>query len=79
MLPIIRQCGQEGSECRGFFRREVAAEGRHIAASLDDLSNELVTIQAACYTIKCRAAFPATTIEHMAVSALLVLHDDGAL
>ena len=69
-----------GIDQRGCFRRrEILAVGRHVAAALKHLADELILCQACRDVIQCRSALSAHPAERVAVAALLGLEDDRAL
>src|SRR4029453_3842181 len=70
---------EEGDESRGLRRAEVLAVGRHVAAALDDLADEVVLRQAPGDVVEGGAALAAALLERMAVAALLDLEDQRAL
>ena len=78
-LACGMQSLQEGDESGGLRRTQVFAIGGHVAASLNDLANQLIVSEADGNGIKRRTA-PATLIrERVTVVALLELKDGGAL
>ena len=70
---------QEGNQRRRLRRAEVVAVGRHVASPLQDLANELVAGEPRRHSIERRAALAAFAAKRVAVAALFVLKDQGAL
>ena len=64
---------------RGFRWTQVLAVGRHVAASLNHLADELVLREPNRDTVKRRPSLAARVAERMAVAALLHLKDERAL
>src|SRR5262245_1292916 len=70
---------QEGHERGGFGRSQVLAVGRHVAATLNHLTNQLVLRQAHGDAVERRTSLAATLIERMTIAALLRLKHERAL
>ena len=70
---------EEGDEGGGFGRAEIFAVGRHVAAALNHLANELVFGLNDGDVVESRAALAAFVAERVTIVALLELKDDGAL
>ena len=62
-----------------FCRAEILAIGRHVAATLDHLTDELVGGEAYSHTVQRRPSLPAQAPKRMAVAALLVLENQRPL
>ena len=54
---------KEGNECSCFRRAEIFAVGRHVAAALDHLTNDLVMSEAHGDAVECRPALTSFVIE----------------
>src|SRR5271156_5939255 len=70
---------EESYECRGLRRTQVVPIGRHVAAALNHLPNELVLGQPHRNTIQGWPPLSARISERMAVAALLDLKYQRAL
>src|SRR4029453_12404963 len=78
-LPGWMQCLEECDQ-RGRFRRtQILAVCRHVAAALNDLSNELILRQPHGHAVERRPPFPTALPEGVTVAALLGLKDERAL
>src|SRR5215468_9701024 len=69
----------ERHQCGDLRRTEILAIGRHIAAALDHLPDQLVAGQARRHIVERRAALAAAAAQAVAVPALLVLEHQGPL
>src|SRR5947208_2457184 len=56
------QCFQEGHQCRRLWRAQILTISRHIASTLDDLSNQLIMGEAQGHGVESRAALPSLAI-----------------
>src|SRR5882757_9698097 len=64
----------------GCFRRtQVVSVGRHVAASLNDLADQLVLRQSYGDAVECRPSLAARLSERMAIAALFGLKYESAL
>lgn len=70
---------EEGDEGGGFFRTEVFAVCVHIAATLDDLANELILSEEHGDLVEGGTAFASVAAESVAIMALLTLKNESAL
>ena len=77
--PWRTQRFEEGDERRHFRGREVLAVGRHVAAALEDLADELVAREPRGDVVERRPALPPCVAERVAVAALLDLEHERAL
>src|SRR5580704_2030351 len=66
---------EERDESRRFRGAQILAVGRHVAATLDHLSNQLILRQAYSHGVQSRTALSALVAERMAVVALLHLEN----
>ena len=70
---------EEGDERRRLGGTQVLAVGRHVAAALDDLADELILRQAHGHVVERGPRSPPAVAERMAVAALLGLEHERAL
>src|ERR1700759_251273 len=73
------QRAEKGYERGGFRRTEIFAVGRHIAAALNYLTNELVLGQAHSNAIEGGTALSTEPIQSVAIVTLLSLENGAAL
>jgi hypothetical protein len=76
---VAAQGHEEGDKGAGFGGRKRVAVGGHVAAALQDLTNDLVFGHARGDGVECRTAHAADAAEGVAVAALLVLEHQRAL
>src|SRR5262245_41933125 len=70
---------QKRDKRRGFRWTQVLSVGRHVAAPLNDLTNQLVLRQAGGDTVETRAPFTAGVAKGVTVAALFRLEHQRAL
>src|ERR1700733_6134286 len=70
---------EESHQRRSLRRTQVVPIGRHVAAALDDLSNELVLRQPHCHAVQGWPSLSTRVSERVAVAALLNLKHERAL
>src|SRR5277367_2260213 len=70
---------EKRNQRRGFRRTQVFSVGRHVAAALDDLSNQLILCEPHGDAVERRASLAAQIPKGMAVAALLGLKHERAL
>src|ERR1700722_19977785 len=74
----VERC-EKCDQGRGLCRTQILSVGRHVAATLDYLPNQLVLRQSHRDTIQSRTSLPTTLTKRMTVTALLHLKDQRAL
>ena len=70
---------EKRDECSCLGRPQVLSVGRHVAATLDYLSDQLIVGEPESDLIQFRSAFPSSITQGVAVAALLGLKNKGAL
>ena len=70
---------QKCDERRGLRRTQVLSIGRHVAATLDHLADELVLREPYGNTVESRTSLSTLVAKRMAVAALLDLENERAL
>jgi len=78
-LPLRMQRFEERYERGRLSGAQVFGISGHVAATLDDLSNQLVLCKPEGYGVQGRGALAALIVERVAVMALLQLENQGAL
>jgi hypothetical protein len=78
-LPLGMQRFEERYEGGRLSRAQVFGISGHVAATLDDLPNQLVLCKPKGYGVQGRGALAALIVERVAVVALLQLENQGAL
>ena len=74
-MQRVEECDERGD----FWRRESGAVGGHVAATLNDLADDLIFGETRGDAIECGAALAAEPAECVAIVALLHLEDECAL
>src|SRR5260370_3662093 len=71
--------GEECDDRVDLRGREILAVCRHVAATLNDLANDLIAREARGSVVERRPAQPALAVERVTIAALLALHEQSAL
>jgi hypothetical protein len=70
---------EERDQSGGFRRTQILPVGRHVAATLNHLPNELIMRQEDRYAVESGATLPALVVKRVAVVALLHLEYESTL